>query len=170
MQLSDYITQLQFLLHDQSNADFSQAELINAINQARTVVALDFQCVRVTYLTPPNAVANAGNYSPVGVITNQELYYIQNESSGVTGAAVANGGVVVGAAVTNGGANYSSATVTFGAGPTGSIQATGVPLISNGVISAINMTRWGNGYLPAVRGTTTFTNLPSVTIAEAIRN
>lgn len=167
MQLSDYITQLQFLLHDQSNNDFSQVELINAINQARTVVALDFQCVRVTYLTPPNAVANAGAYNPVGVIQNQELYYIQNESSGVTGAAVANGGVVVGALVTNGGANYSAATtVTFGNGPAGSIQATGVPLIANGVISAINMTRWGNGYLPAVRGTSTFTNLPSVTISD----
>ena len=46
MQLSDYITQLQFLLHDQANADFSQAELINAINDARKVVALDFHCCR----------------------------------------------------------------------------------------------------------------------------
>ena len=46
MQLSDYITQLQFLLHDQTNADFSQAELINAINDARVVTALDFQCCR----------------------------------------------------------------------------------------------------------------------------
>jgi hypothetical protein len=168
MQLSDYITQLQFLLHDQTNADFSQAELINAINQGRTAVALDFQCVRATYLTPPNAAANPGNYNPVGVITNQELYYVQNESSGVTGAAVGNGGVVVGAAVTAGGANYSAATtVTFSAGPTGSILATGVPLISNGVISAINMTRWGNGYLTAVRGTSTFANLPTVTITDS---
>ena len=33
MQLSDYITQLQFLLHDQANADFSQQELINAISE-----------------------------------------------------------------------------------------------------------------------------------------
>ena len=53
MQLSDYITQLQFLLHDQTNADFSQTELINAINNARIVTALDFQCCRTAYLTPP---------------------------------------------------------------------------------------------------------------------
>lgn len=167
MQLSDYITQLQFLLHDQSNSDFSQAELINAINQARTVTALDFQCVRTTYLTPPNAVANPGNYAPVGVIPNQEIYYIQNQASGATGAATSNGGVVVGGSVTAGGANYSPATtVTFSAGPTGSILATGVPLISDGVITAINMTRWGQGYLPAVIGTATYTNLPTLTIAD----
>ena len=74
MQLSDYITQLQFLLHDQTNADFSTTELTNAINDARTVVALDFQCCRVTYLTPPNAVANPGSYNPVGIIANQEIF------------------------------------------------------------------------------------------------
>jgi hypothetical protein len=167
MQLSDYITQLQFLLHDQSNQDFSQQELINAINNARTVVALDFQCCRVTYLTPPNAAPNPGAYSPVGVIQGQEIYYIQNESSGATGAAAANGGVVVGGAVTNGGANYSPATtVTFSAGPAGSIQATAVPLISNGVITAINMTRWGQGYVPAVVGTASIGSLPTITIAD----
>lgn len=167
MQLSDYITQLQFLLHDQANADFSQTELINAINNARTAVAIDFQCVRVTYLTAPNAAANPGAYNPVGVIANQEIYYIQNESSGCTGGAAANGGVVVGAQVLTGGANYTSAaTVTFSAGPTGSILATGVPVINNGVVSAVNMTQWGQGYLPAVVGTSTATNLPTVTIAD----
>lgn len=168
MQLSDYITQLQFLLHDQTNADFSQAELINAINNARTVVSLDFQCVRTTYLTPPNAAANPGNYNPVGVIANQEIYYIQNESSGASSPAASNGGIVVGAAVTAGGANYSPATtVTFGAGPAGSIQAAGTPVINAGIISAVNMTAWGYGYLPAVLGTTTYANLPTVTIADA---
>lgn len=167
MQLSDYITQVQFLLHDQSNADFSQQELINAINQAREVAALDFQAVRSTYLTPPNAVANPGAYNPVGVIPNQEIYYLNNAYSGVTGAAVANGGVVCGACVTAGGTGYTSATtVTFSAGPAGSILARGVPVIVNGVITAINMTAWGYGYLPAVLGTATFSNLPTVTIAD----
>jgi hypothetical protein len=168
MQLSDYITQLQFLLHDQTNADFSQAELINAINNARTVAAIDFQCCRVTYLTPPNAVANPGSYAPVGIIANQEIYWFNNALSGATGAASANGGVVVGAAVTAGGANYTAATtVTFSAGPSGSIRATGAPVISNGIITAINMTQWGQGYLPAVPGTATFSNLPTVTITDS---
>lgn len=161
MQLSDYITQLQFLLHDQSNADFSQIELINAINDARKAVGLDFHCCRVVYLTPPNAVANPGSYNPVGVIANQEIYSLTGKPGN------SNDGIVVGAAVTAGGANYTAAaTVTFSAGPSGSVLATGVPVINSGVISAINMTRWGQGYLPAIPGTASFTNLPTVTIAD----
>lgn len=159
MLLSDYIAQVQFLLHDQANQDFSQPELINAINNARTAVALDFQCVRQTYLTPPNAIANPGFYSPVGVIQGQEVYSLTGQPGN------SNGGVVVGAQVLTGGTNYpANTTVTFGAGPTGSVQATGVPVIQQGVVTAINMTAWGTGYLPAVPGTATFSNLPTVTI------
>src|SRR5689334_15161599 len=132
MTLSDYITQLQFLLHDQANADFSQAELTNAINNARTAVALDFQCVRVTYLTPPNAVANPTSYNPVGIIANQEVYPLTGQPGN------SNGGVVVGATVNTGGSGYSAATtVTFSAGPAGSVRATGTAVISSGVITAI---------------------------------
>src|ERR1700689_4088553 len=105
MQLSDYITQLQFLLHDQTNSDFSASELTNAINNARTAVALDFHCCRVTYLTPPNAVANPTSYAPVSVIQNQEVYFL----NGAPGNA--NAGQVVGITVNAGGANYSAATV-----------------------------------------------------------
>jgi hypothetical protein len=57
--------------------------------------------------------------------------------------------------------------VTFGIGPAGSVRATGTPVISNGVITAVNMTAWGTGYLPAVPGTASYTNLPSVSIAGA---
>lgn len=161
MQLSDYITQLQFLLHDQTNADFSQAELINAINNARRAVSLDFHCCRQMFLTPPNAVANSASYSPVGIIANQERYSL----TGLPGNT--NGGVVVGAAVTAGGSNYTSAaTATFSAGPSGSVLATGTPVINAGVITAVNMTQWGQGYLPAVPGTASYSNLPTVTFAD----
>ena len=37
MLLSDYIAQVQFLLHDQANADFSPTELIAAINNGFSV-------------------------------------------------------------------------------------------------------------------------------------
>lgn len=167
MQLSNYITQVQFLLNDQNAQNFTQAQIIDAINNARQVAAIDFQACRVTYLTPPNAVANPGAYNPVGVIPNQEIYYLQNQYSGASGAAASNGGIVVGAAVTAGGSGYTAATtVTFGAGPVGSIQATGAPVINDGVITAINMTSWGYGYLPAVLGTTSYANLPTCTIAD----
>jgi hypothetical protein len=161
MQLSDYITQLQFLLHDQTNADFSQAELINAINDARVVTALDFQCCRTAYLTAPIGVANPAAYQPVSTIQNQEIYPLTGAPGNVLN------GQVVGATVTAGGANYTAATtVTFAAGPTGSVRALGVPVISAGVITSINVTQWGQGYtpvIPLISGGT----LPAITIADS---
>jgi hypothetical protein len=160
MLLSDYISQVQFLIHDATNADFSAAELTTAINNARTVVAEDFQCCRTTYLAAPNNAPNVAAYNPVSVIQNQELYPL----SGVNGQ----NGIIVGANVLTGGTGYSSATtVTFAAGPSGSVQAVGVPVISNGVITGINMTTWGTGYAPCLpvsspNGATP----PTVTIAD----
>lgn len=159
MLLSDYITQVQFLVHDQTNADFSTAELTNAINNARTAVALDFHCVRAVYLAPnPNlAVTSAALYNPVGVITNTELYPLLGPNG--------KNGQVVNAVVTNGGANYTSATtVTFAAAPTGGITATGTPVITSGVITGISMTAWGQGYTPALPGAA---GVPAVTIADS---
>jgi hypothetical protein len=158
MLLSDYITQLQFLLHDQTNSDFSVSELTNAVNNARTAVALDFHCCRVTYLTPPNAVANPTMYSPVSIIQNQEVYFL----NGAPGNA--NAGQVVGATVNNGGANYSAATVvSIAPGPTGSVQALAVPVIQSGVITSINVTVWGTGYTPALPGSA---GVPAITITD----
>jgi len=158
MLLSDYITQLQFLLHDQTNADFSASELTNAVNNARTAVALDFHCCRVTYLTPPNAVANPTSYSPVSIIQNQEVYFL----NGAPGNA--NAGQVVGAVVNNGGANYTAPTITFAAGPTGSVQTQGSAVLSNGVITSINVTQWGTGYTPALPGSA---GVPAITITDS---
>jgi hypothetical protein len=161
MQLSDYITQLQFLLHDQTNADFSEQELVNAINNAREVTALDFQCCRHAYLTAPFGVANPGAYEPVSTIQQQEIYPL----TGAPGSAI--NGNVVGANVTAGGTGYSAATtVTFAAAPAGGTTALGVPVIANGVITSINVTRWGTGYtpvIPLISGAA----LPTVTIADA---
>src|SRR6202142_2955185 len=116
MLLSDYITQVQFLVHDQTNADFSQSELTAVINNARTVVAEDFQCCRQTFLSAPTKAPNISAYNPVSVIQNQELYPLVG----------ANGqnGIVVGANISNGGSGYSPATtVTFATGATGSAEA-----------------------------------------------
>src|SRR5438445_13186999 len=106
MLLSDYTTQVQFLIHDQTNADFTQTELTNAINNARTAVALDFHCVRKLYIAPPATAPFSTLYSPVSVITNTEAYPLLS----------ANGknSQIVGANVTAGGTGYTSApTVTF---------------------------------------------------------
>ena len=155
MRLSDYITQVQFLVHDQTNADFSQSELTAAINNARTVVAEDFQCCRATYLSAPNNAPNPSAYNPVSVIPNQELYPLVG-SNGLNG-------IVVGANIASGGSGYSAATtVGFAAGPNGSVQASGVPVIANGVITGINMTQWGTGYQPALPFTSSAAIQPPV--------
>src|SRR6266403_980294 len=105
MLLSDYTTQVQFLVHDQTNADFTQAELTNAINNARTAVALDFHCVRPLYIAPPtNSPLLSTNYRPVSVITNQELYPLIG-SNGLNSQ-------IVGANVTAGGSGYTQATAS----------------------------------------------------------
>lgn len=151
MLLSDYTTQVQFLVHDQTNADFSQAELTAAINNARNAVALDFHCVRKLYIAPPSNAPASPIYTPVSVITNQEAYPL-NGPNGLNSQ-------IVGGNVTVGGSNYTAATtVTFAAGPTNSIRATGVPVITGGVITGINMTAWGQGYTPGT--------LPAITIND----
>ena len=162
MLLSDYITQVQFLIHDQTNADFTQSELTAQINNARTAVALDFHCCRQAYLAPQTSSPNLSLYAPVSVIQNQELYPLNGPNG--------QNGIVVGANVISGGSGYTSATtVTFTAGPTGSVLATGVPVISNGVITGVNMMTWGTGYNPALPTsspsavqppTVTFTDIP----------
>ena len=161
MLLSDYTTQVQFLVHDQVNADFSQAELTNVINDARTVVAEDFQCCRQTLLAPPVNAPNPTSYSPVSVIQNQELYQLR----GTNGLA----GQVVGCNVTAGGSGYSPATtVTIAAGPSGSVRATAAPVITAGVVTGINVTQWGSGYTPVLPANSPGGGSPPVvTIADS---
>lgn len=155
MLLSDYITQVQFLIHDQTNADFTTAEITAAINNARTATALDFHCCRQTFLSPSNNAPNLSLYNPVSMIQNQEAYPLIGPNG--------QNGIVVGAQVLTGGSGYTAATtVTFPVGPTGSVRATAVPVITSGAITGINMTAWGTGYNPAQAP-----NLPVVTIADS---
>ena len=151
--LQNYIDQVQFLVHDQTNADFSQAELTNAINDARLSVALDFHCVRSVYISPPANAPNASLYRPVSMITGQEVYQLLGSNS--------QNGQLVGANVRAGGANYSTATtVIFAAPPASGVQATGAPVVSPaGVITGINMTTWGSGYAPGSSPAITFTDV-----------
>src|SRR5215469_7823663 len=116
MLLSDYIAQVQFLVHDSTNADFSQTELTNAINNARTAVSLDFHCVRQPYLAPPNNAPLSTRYTPVGTITNTEGYALTGPNG--------KNGQVVGINVTAGGNNYSPATVVTVTAPTATFTGT----------------------------------------------
>jgi hypothetical protein len=69
--LQTYVTQVQRLVHDASNANFSTAELTDYINEAREDVALDMHCVR-TFVT--------GVPLPIG----QEVYPLTTCFAGAT--------------------------------------------------------------------------------------
>lgn len=117
-QTSDYIAQIRTLLHDPNAADYTDAQLIPLVNNARLRVAQDLRCLRQFI---------AG----LNTITQQEAYPLN--------------GFVGGVGVTTGGANYpSSVTGTIAGG--GGTGATVQVLTSGGVITGVNMTNWGGGY------------------------
>jgi hypothetical protein len=118
-QLSDYITQVQELVHDTASIDYTTAEMTGFVNGARNHVALDFHNVRALF-------QNAS------LIAGVEQYPIFGGVCGLT--------------ITNGGANYSSPVVSI-AGPGGSgITATAVAVQTGGVITQLTMTNYGSGY------------------------
>jgi hypothetical protein len=119
-QLSDYITQVQELVHDTASIDYTTAEMTNYVNNARNRVAMDFHNVR--YL-----------FQNASLISGQEQYPIF--------------GGICGCTIVNGGSNYSpTPTITIaapgGSGSTASAKA----VVTNGVITAVQMTSYGSGY------------------------
>lgn len=125
MQLQDYLNQLRAIIHDTNSADFTNATLINFINQARTRVAMDTHCVRgflsVTGGNALNTVTQKENYSYAGTV----------------------GGVTV----NTGGTNYTNPAISFtGGGGTGAAASA---IVINGAITNINMTNWGVNYSSA---------------------
>src|SRR5260370_2859630 len=124
-QLSDYVWNYQELLHDSSAVTWPTARVVSRINDARLDCSLDMQCVR-TLVTG------------VHLIPGQEAYNTA--------------GAVCGATITSGGSNYGAGTtvpITFSAAPMGGITATATGVLTGGVLTAINMTAWGQGYLTA---------------------
>lgn len=125
MQLQDYINQVRALVNDTNGATFTDATIINFVNQARTRVAMDTHCVRgFLSVTGGNALNTIGG---------QENYSYSGTVGGVT--------------VVTGGTNYTSPTITFtnAVGDTGT-GAAATAVVTGGVITAINMTNWGTGY------------------------
>jgi hypothetical protein len=123
--LQNYIDQVRLLVHDTNSADFTDATLIQFINQARTRVAMDTHCVR--------GFLSVTGGSALNTIGGQENYSYSGTVGGVT--------------VTNGGTNYVNPSITFtnAAGDTGTGAAASA-VVTSGVITAINMTNWGQGY------------------------
>jgi len=125
MLLSDYTLQVQERVHDLSELDFTQSELVSFVNQGRQRTALDLHCVRSFYCN-------------LTAISGQEFYPMS--------------GGIGGCVVTNGGSGYTSApTVNISSPPSGGIQATAIAVLNtscppSGAVSQIYMTNWGSGY------------------------
>lgn len=120
--LSDYVNDVQEILHDTSASIWPLSRVISRINDARLYVALDTHCIRV-------------NVTGIQLLQGQEIYNLV--------------GAVAGANVTAGGSNYGTGNtvpVTFAAAPAGGVNALGFGVISGGVLQSITMTQWGAGY------------------------
>jgi hypothetical protein len=122
MLLSDYIADVQEIVHDSTSSCWPLARVISRINDARLDVARDMWCIRQ-------------NVTGVQLLPGVEIYNID--------------GAVVGATVTAGGSNYgggATVPVTFSAAPSGEVTATGVGNLVGGSLASITMTQWGEGY------------------------
>lgn len=116
MPLFEYLEQTQRFLREQKQEFINPADLISYVNRARREIALRTQCIRV--LTPSSAQ-------------------------------------VLSTTVTAGGSGYSNTptlTITppdfpsgYGPNPNG-LQATALPILQNGIISAIDIQEGGSGY------------------------
>ncbi len=122
MQLSDYVNDVQELLHDSTASVWPLTRVISRINEARLDAARDMHCVRL-------------NVTGVQLIPNVEIYPLN--------------GAVAGATITNAGSNYgagASVPIAFSAPPAGGTQALATGVLTSGSLTAINMTQWGAGY------------------------
>lgn len=121
--LQNYVDDVEELVHDLTNSSWPLSRVIARINQAREDVALDMHCVR--------SLVNG-----VQLITGQEIYSYN--------------GAVAGATITAGGSGLpASPSVVFGSAPAGGVTATATATAVGGVLTAINMTAWGQGYTTA---------------------
>jgi hypothetical protein len=160
MLLSDYITQVQGLVHDDASIDFSQTAMTYYVNAARKRVALDFHCVRTFFpgsiSTPTNP--SAGLISGMTTIAGKETYPITGGVGGVT--------------LTNGGVYAVAPTVTFGAPGGGGTTATGNVIMGgtapNLFVQQVQMTNWGSGYVSTP--TVTFSSGAAAATAIAMTN
>lgn len=146
LQLQDYINQVRLLINDTNSANFTDATLTLFINQARTRVAQDTHCVR--------GFLSVTGGSALNTIGTQENYNYDGSVGGIT--------------VTDGGVFYTSTpTVTISGDGTG---AAAIATVTNGVITAINMTNWGSGYSFATVSITDFAGVNATATAQVLSN
>lgn len=116
--LSQYITETQQLIHDQSFQTVSSTDMTSYINRARRRTAEDTQCVRLLLSGQGPVLAAAvvsggsGYTAPVVTITGQM-------GTGCVATATLSAGVVTAINILNGGSNYSPPLLVTITDPTG---------------------------------------------------
>jgi hypothetical protein len=122
MFLSDYVADVQEIVHDSTQSSWQLSRVISRINDARQDAARDMQCVRQ-------------NVTGIQLLQGQEIYNLN--------------GAVVGATVTSPGSNYGTGTIvpiTVSAPNAGAVPFQCVGNLVNGQLSSISVTQWGQGY------------------------
>lgn len=134
--LSQYITETQQLIHDQSFQTVSSTDMTSYINRARRRTAEDTQCVRVL-------VSGQGPILSVGVNTGGSGYSAPvvtitgtMGTGAVATAVVGVGGAITAINVTNGGSNYSPPLLVIIADPTGA-GATATAVQTNNLLNTV---------------------------------
>ena len=120
--LQDYIDQVQSLIHDVSYSSWTQAEIIDRINDARKDVSTDMNCVR--------------SLLPLTVIPEQEIYPYNED------------GIVAGARIVWTSTTFPGFRIPlrFSPAPVGGTTAEGFGIIDGGSMIHVMMTKWGRGY------------------------
>jgi hypothetical protein len=131
MRLIDYFRQVQSLVHDSTESAWTRREFFDRINDARIDVSLDMQCVRKLV-------------TGVQLIEGVDVYNFD--------------GSVCGATITTPGSGYTGpfALVTFGLPQPGGVQAQAIANVTEGAVTSITMTQWGQWY----------SQVPSLTITD----
>ena len=117
MVLSDYLKKVQILLSDLSETNYNRADLIDYINEGRSQIAGEGQCVRaIPFTGSVNYVLNSTNGSGGTVGSGYPLVFT-NAVGDTTGSGAAgtydvmSDGTITNIVQTNAGTNYSKAPI-----------------------------------------------------------
>lgn len=159
MVLSDYLKQVQILLADLSETNYNRADLIDYINEARSQIAGEGQCVRaIPFVGEINYILNSTNGSG-GTVGSAYPLVFTNAVGDVTGSGaagtydVASDGTITNIILTNAGMNYQAApTVTCGGGGFSggtapsllAVMFTGFPAVVNQEVYPFSAVNWSN--------------------------
>jgi hypothetical protein len=157
--LSDYLKKVQILLSDLSETNYNRADLIDYINEGRSQIAGEGQCVRaIPFTGSVNYVLNSTNGSGGTVGSGYPLVFT-NAVGDTTGSGAAgtydvmSDGTITNIVQTNAGTNYSKAPIVTcgGAGFSGgtapsllAIMYTGFPAVVNQEVYPFSDVSWSN--------------------------